>query len=98
MKAADADHVVARAVGAAAAAVRPEATDTSFLEKRLAATLASELERLLPRRQILVNKKVPNLVFPDWDPQPGSLDVAVTKRGRLQLALELKLDDVDQTM
>lgn len=87
-----------RATLRAAAAVKPEESDKSFLEKRLAAAIGRELEMEfgLP---VLLNRKVPELVLDEWNPQPGPFDVVILdEEDRPFVVAELRLDDVDQTM
>jgi hypothetical protein len=49
--------------------------------------------------QVLARKSIPDFVFPNWDPQPGSIDVAVMlEDSSLGFAFELKVDDIGQTL
>ena len=93
------DEALVPAAGIAAATVVPEPQDKSFLEKRLAAALAAALTAEFDRLTVLTNKKVPGLVVPGWDPQPGAFDLVLLDHEQQPLLLvELKLDDVDQTL
>jgi hypothetical protein len=92
------DALVDDAVARAVADVRPEPSDRSFLEKRLAAVLAAELAAATGRT-VTENKKLPGIELPDWSPQPGWIDIAVlNKGGSPWITIEIKLDDVDQTL
>jgi hypothetical protein len=46
----------------------------------------------------VARKKLSGIMVPDWEPLPGSIDLAVLRREELVVAAELKLDDVDQTL
>jgi hypothetical protein len=87
------------AVRAAAASAAPEPEDRSFLEKRLAAAVGAAVAREFAPLRVTLNKKLADVTLDEWDPQPGSFDVALLREDGLPLAVaELKLDDVDQTL
>jgi hypothetical protein len=92
------DIRVSRAVVRAAGRAAPEPQDRSFLERRLEDALVHELGLEFPSGDVVARKKLPGVTLPDWDPSPGSIDVAVLRREHLIVATELKLDDVDQTL
>ena len=93
------DSAVGRAIRVAAAVAAPAPSDKSFLEKRLAAALGDALEAELAPLRVSLNKKLPDFELPNWDPQPGWLDVSVVDESeRLLVVAEIKLDDVDQTL
>jgi hypothetical protein len=92
------DEDFAGAVARASRLVRPQPTDKSFLERRLERCLAYELEELYAGR-VRPNKKLVGVAIPDWEPQPGLLDIAVLDEGGAPwLVVEIKLDDVDHTI
>lgn len=99
METPDWDNAIARASWAAAESVTPQAGDTSFLEKRLAAALGEALETERPDVRVSLNKKLGGFDLPHWDPFPGWLDVAVLDHSdQVLVVAELKLDDIDQTL
>lgn len=82
------------AVARACFSVTPDPGDRSFLEGRLERALFHELDVLYPGR-VSANKKLPGISIPDWNPQPGWLDIAVVDDGGApSLVAELKLDDL----
>ena len=86
------------AVALACLRVAPDQGDKSFLERRLERALVHELDLLRPGR-VRANQKLPGIAIPDWDPQPGWLDIAVVDENDEPVVVaELKLDDVDQTI
>ena len=75
----DADGAfVAQALARVAERVRPEPGDKSFLERRLAAAVAESLaDGFFNPDAIVRDRKLANCELPGWDPQPGTIDVAV---------------------
>ena len=81
------DDALVRAALIAAETVAPAPEDKSFLEKRLAATLAAALAAEFPTLTVLANRKVPGLLVPGWGPQPGAFDLAVLDQEQRPLLL-----------
>jgi hypothetical protein len=75
----DADGAfVAQALARLAERVRPELGEKSFLERRLAAAVAESLaDGFFNPDAIVRDRKLANCELPGWDPQPGTIDVAV---------------------
>lgn len=92
------DARFSRALERAAVGAAPEPQDKSFLERRLEDALVRELAAEFPDGTVVARKKLPGVTLPDWEPSPGSIDVAVVDGDQLAIAAELKLDDVDQTL
>jgi hypothetical protein len=94
------DTFIATALGRAAERVRPEPGDKSFLERRLAEAVAASLGEGYFRPELVVrDKKLVNSQLPGWDPQPGTIDVAiVTPNNEPRIVFELKIDDVEWTL
>jgi len=80
---------------AEAALTIPLEPEESFLERKLETAFVAALRQLLPRLEVAARRK---FWVPDWDPQPGGLDVFVLDKGNLIAAAELKVDDVDQCL
>src|SRR5438132_7118772 len=91
------DAFIATALGHAAERVRPQPSDKSFLEKRLAQAVAASLAEGHFRPELVVrDKKLLGSHLPGWDPQPGTIDVAiVTPDNEPRIVFELKIDDVE---
>lgn len=94
----DLHDVVARAVSLAALAVTPEESDKSFLEKRLEAKLAAILHAARPGLEVVVRRRVDALQLPNWDPKPYPFDISLLDGERVVAAIEVKVDDVDDTL
>lgn len=94
----DLHDVIARAIGLAALAVTPDEADRSFLEKRLEAKLAAILHAARPDLEVVVRKKVNALQLPNWDPKPRPFDIALLEGERVVAAIEVKVDDIDDTL
>lgn len=94
------DAYIARALGLAAEQTHPEPGDKSFLEKRLAEVVVSAFTSSFFRSEAVVrDKKLQSSVLPGWDPQPGTIDVAViTPEREPRIVFELKVDDVEWTL
>ena len=90
--------VIARAIGLAALAVAPDEADKSFLEKRLEAKLATIIDAVRPDLQVVVRRKVNALQLPNWDPKPHPFDIAVLDGDHVVAAIEVKVDDIDDTL
>lgn len=94
------DAFIAKALAPVAERARPQASDRTFLEKRLAEAVAESLADGPFRRNAVVrDKKLANCTLPGWDPQPGTIDVAVvTPDNEPRFVFELKIDDVEWTL
>lgn len=95
------DEVDARFASAlvrAAERAAPQTGDKNFLERRFEDALVQEFAVAFPDANVVARKKLPGVMLPDWDPSPGSIDVAALRGQELTVAAELKLDDVDQTL
>ncbi len=94
------DAFVAQALARAAERVRPEPGDKSFLEKRLAAAVAESLaDGFFNPDAVVRDRKLANCELPGWDPQPGTIDVAVvTPEREPRIVFELKIDDIEWTL
>ena len=93
------DGLVARALQQAALRARPEPADKSFLEKRLVVALREALTYFAREELILCDKKLRNCELPGWDPQPGTIDVAIVNTDlEPRIAFELKVDDIEWTL
>lgn len=94
------DFFIAGALKEAAERVRPEDGDKSFLEKRLANAVVDALRNGRFRPDLVVkDKKLVGSTLPGWDPQPGTIDVAVvTPEFEPRIIFELKIDDIHWTL
>src|SRR5206468_1809279 len=94
------DAFVASALERAAERAQPQPSDKSFLEKRLVEAVAESLADGRFRPELVVrDKKLANCELPGWDPQPGTIDIAVvTAQNEPRLVFELKIDDVEWTL
>jgi len=82
-----------------ASAVRVAATSIvaapSFKEALVHRALEPALALHFGNERVIGLLGSPKTVLPDWDPQPGAIDVSVLdEEGRLRLGFELKVDDV----
>lgn len=94
----DLDFRFANVLLRAAARSAPAPEDKSFLERRLEEALVQELAKEFAPKKIVAKKKLVGVELPDWDPQPGWIDVAVLEEESPWLTIELKIDDIDQTL
>jgi hypothetical protein len=94
------DAYIARALARAAEWAAPNPGDKSFLERRLAEAVAASLaDGFFDPDLVVCDKKLMNSELPGWDPQPGTIDVAVvTRRREPRIVFELKRDDVEWTL
>jgi len=94
------DAFIAAALARAAEQVRPQEGDKSFLEKRLAEAFATSLADGYFRPELVVrDKKLQGSHLPGWDPQPGTIDVAIiTPATEPRIVFELNVDDVEWTL
>lgn len=94
------DALVSSALADAARRVCPEPSDMSFLERRLAGTFATALGERIGRPDLVCrDKKLVNCELPGWNPQPGTIDVAIVTAAREpRVVFELKIDDVEWTL
>lgn len=86
------DSRVASAVRAAASSI---VVAPSFKEELVHRALEPALALQFGDDRVIGLSGSPKTVLPDWDPQPGAIDVSVVdEQGQLELAFELKVDDV----
>lgn len=70
----------------------------SFLESRLEEFVVAALERQFSPCEVIARKRLGLPLTPDWDPQPGAIDVAVRDGSGVRLAMELKIDDLHHSL
>jgi hypothetical protein len=82
----------------AASIVSPQAGDKGLQERRLEDALVGALAATSPASEISARRALPGFSIPDWDPQPGAVDIAVVHDGVPRMVLEVKLDDVQHSI
>jgi hypothetical protein len=94
------DAFIAGALARAAERVGPEPTDKSFLERRLVEAVAASLaDGYFHPDAVVRDKKLAGCLLPGWDPQPGTIDLAViTPQSEPRIVFEMKIDDVEWTL
>jgi hypothetical protein len=94
------DAFIASVLQRAAERAQPQPTDKSFLEKRLVEAVAASLaDGHFHPDAVVCDKKLANCELPGWDPQPGTIDVAVvTPTNEPRIVFELKIDDIEWTL
>jgi hypothetical protein len=93
-RAADMDELVSEAVTEAANKIVLAAGE-SFHERTLESAVLAAIQKRMGTAVAGVRK---TFQIPQWQPQPGGVDVFVTQDDAIIAALELKIDDVDQSL
>jgi hypothetical protein len=88
----------AKALGLAASRVAPRPGKSTFQERSLEDALVEALRELAPGLEPAARRHVPELQIPEWDPQPGAIDVVAKFGDSGWLAFELKVDDIDDSV